>query len=469
MTAGFSLRGLLVALGIVALGLPAAFAGLFGAITQIDRFNSNIALVREGQLNIADLLRLQSDEQTGVRGYAATGDPGFRDLYRAAVSEFPVHASAAAERLVFGGDDERARVALADALALDARWRRNVAEPAFAHRSAPLDERQAAGLVRGFRNDIEIVSAVLIEDYHRQFRLRAFPIAQASWIAFGSIVVVALQILVYAFLVDRLRGELVRERRVVAVLQTAFSSEIVNDARLDVAATYVSATRGAKVGGDVYDIFPLDADRTLVVIADVSGKGVEAAIDSTFVKYSLRALANEYPDISTIVTKFNRLYGRAQKQPEAFVVVFAGILDHRSATLSYVSAGHEAAYVRRSTGIQQLAPTGPIIGITEDAAFASAATAVTAHDVLVLSTDGLTEARDPRGVFLTSAGVEAWLAEADPSSARHLVDTLARRLRRYTRDRSNDDLAIVAVRPKPPPSNAKAPPPYPNAAPRTAG
>lgn len=447
MRAGFSLRGLLVALGIVALGLPAAFAGLFSVVAQIDRFNSNISLVREAQLNVADVLRLQSDEQAAVRGFAATGDPAFGSMYRSAVTEFPVHTKAVDDRLIFGGDDRRAARALADARTRNARWREQIAEPTIARSRPRSDERQAARYISGFRDDIDIVSAVLIEDYHRQIRGRAEPIRQASRIAFGALVVVALQIIVYAFLVGRLRGELVRERRVVAVLQRAFSSEIVNDARLDVAATYVSATRGAKVGGDVYDIFPLDADRTLVVIADVSGKGVEAAVDSTFVKYSLRAFASEYADIATIVTKFNRLYSRAQKVPEAFVVVFAGILDHRTASLTYVNAGLEAAYVRRSSAIEQLTPTGPIIGITDDAVFGAATTPVTISDILVLSTDGLTEARDPAGAFLTSAGVEAWLSEADATSARQLVDGLARRLRRFTRDRSNDDLAILAVRP----------------------
>jgi len=449
MSAGFSLRGLIIALGIVALGLPAAFAGLFGVLAHIDRYNLGIAAVREAQLNVADLLRLQSDEETGVRGYGATADPSFRETYRAAITEFPVHANAVAERISLGSGDERAAAALADARTLNARWRNEVAEPSIAKTRRRRDDRQAAMYLNLFRNDIEIVSAVLLEEYHRLIRERKTTIQRALLIGYGAFVAVALQILVYAFLVDRLRGQLVRGRRVITLLQSAFTSEIISDVRLDVAATYVSATRGAKVGGDVYDIFPLDSHRTLVVIADVSGKGVEAAVDSTFVKYSLRAFASEHGDIATIVTKFNALYGLARKPPEAFVVIFAGILDNRTAMLTFVNAGHEAAYIRRPGRIEQLAPTGPIVGIANDTAFVSAAAAVTVDDILFLSTDGLTEARDPSGRFLTSSGVEAWLREADASTARRLVDALARRLRRYTRDRSSDDLAILAVRPKP--------------------
>jgi sigma-B regulation protein RsbU (phosphoserine phosphatase) len=111
-----------------------------------------------------------------------------------------------------------------------------------------------------------------------------------------------------------------------------------------------------------------------------------------------------------------------------------------------VNAGHEGAYVRRPGAIEQLAPTGPIIGLGDDAVFMSAATSIGTDDALVLSADGLTEARDPRGAFLTSAGVAAWLRESDASSSHQLIGALARRLRRYTRARNSDDLAILAVR-----------------------
>jgi CHASE3 domain sensor protein len=448
MSAGSSIRGLLVALGIAALGLPLAIVGLFGVVSQIDLYNTSIARVREAQLSAAQLQRLQSDEEDGVRGFAATGDPVYLNIYRAAARAFPQEARTIADRLSFGGDDRRATQPLNDAIALNARWRQEVAAPALAKTRERLNTHGASAYIVRIRNDIGEIGAVLVGDYRRQIIGRAGAIKEATWIAVGSLFVVALQIVVYGFVASRLRGELARERRVVAVLQTAFSSEIVNDERLDVAATYVSATRGAKVGGDVYDIFPLDANRTLVVIADVSGKGVEAAVDSTFVKYGLRAFASEHADIATIISRFSGLYERAHKLPEAFVVVFAGILDHRSRELSYVNAGHEAAYVRRPQQIEQLAPTGPIVGVgvVADSRFVAARTWISSDDVLFLSTDGLTEARDPAGNFLGGAGVEEWLRDSDASTAQSVVDFMARRLKRYTRDRSTDDLAIMAVR-----------------------
>lgn len=445
MIGGFSLRGLLVAFGIVALVLPASFAGLFGVLTHVDQINARIASLRESQLDVAVLMRLQSDEENAVRAYAATGNPAYRAAYTGAVIEYPVHAAAVAAQLQ-QSKDVRARDALTDARLRNEHWRLDVGEPTFARHQPRITDRAARDELRAIRDDMEIVSAVLIGSYHRLIRERSGPVRLASLIGFAALVVVGLQILVYAFLVARLRGELQRERRLVSLLQAAFASEIVSDRRLDIAASYASATRGAKVGGDVYDIFPINEHQTLVAIADVSGKGVAAAVDSTLVKYSLRAFAFVQADAATMVTRFNRLYAASQRSAEAFVVLFAGIIDNRTATLTYVNAGHEPAYIRRLHDVEQLAPTGPIVGIAGELNYASMTTNLSAGDVLFLSTDGLTEARDPSGRFLTSAGLETWLREADASSAASLVDAVTRRLRRFTRHRSSDDLAVLAVR-----------------------
>ena len=446
MTAGFSLRGLLVALAIVALGLPAAVAGLFSVIAQIDRLNASIATVREAQLNAADVLRLQIEGETSVRGFAATRDPQFRETYRDSALEFPLRLADVNARLVFGGDDARAAAALLDAQRIHRRWQNEIALPLLADASTRTDDARSKIELNRFHADLDIVAAVLIADYHRLIRQRSAAVNKASLIGYSAIAVAGAQVLVYMFLAERLRGELLRERNVVTLLQRAFASETVRDPQLEVAATYVSATRGAKVGGDVYDVFPLDDGATLIVIADVSGKGVGAAVDSMFVKYSLRAFASEHADITTIVTKFNALYRRTQKVPEAFVVLFAGILDHRTAIFTYVNAGHEAAYVRRSAGrVDQLQPTGPIVGIADSAAFGAASTLIGGGDLLFLSTDGLTEARDPSGRFLSGDGVEAWLRETHGAPPQAVIDLLSRRLRQFTHARSNDDLAILAV------------------------
>jgi hypothetical protein len=110
-------------------GCTRCFRRAFGVIGQIDRFNSGVTLVREAQLHIADLQRLQSDEESAVRGFAATHDPAFRDIYRAAVTEFPVHVDEIAKRLaVVAKDNERGCAA---------NWRANAASSLYCKERSP--------------------------------------------------------------------------------------------------------------------------------------------------------------------------------------------------------------------------------------------------------------------------------------------------------------------------------------------
>jgi sigma-B regulation protein RsbU (phosphoserine phosphatase) len=289
---------------------------------------------------------------------------------------------------------------------------------------------------------------LILVEYRTQLARRAKTIQTASTIGFTAIALIGVQALVFAFLILRLRYALDREHGVVEALQVAFAGTVNQAPALEAATAYVSATRGAKVGGDVYDVYRIDEDLTLVLIADVSGKGVDAAVDTMFVKYSLRAFATEHRDIRVIANKFNTLYAHAQKEPEAFVVLFCGFYDRRTSTLTYINAGHEAAYVCRTNDVEQLPPTDAIIGLTTEAEFHTASVLIDTQSILFLATDGLTEARDPAGRFLGSAGVQQWLRDADMRSPQALVTDISDRLRRYTGANINDDLAILALRPK---------------------
>jgi sigma-B regulation protein RsbU (phosphoserine phosphatase) len=203
---------------------------------------------------------------------------------------------------------------------------------------------------------------------------------------------------------------------------------------------------GARVGGDAYDVFAIDDDRRLIAIADVSGKGVNAAIDALFVRNALRAFASEYTDVGTIVTRFNALFCASERSSESFVELFVAVYDRRTATMEYVNAGHEPVYVVRGNAVDSFAATGPIVGIIRDETFTARSRRLAPDEIVFLATDGLTEARNATGEFLTDAGVRRWLAEAGTSSPAALVQTIVQRLRAYTRKSERDDLAIVAFR-----------------------
>ena len=212
-----------------------------------------------------------------------------------------------------------------------------------------------------------------------------------------------------------------------------------------VGTVYRSATRGARIGGDVYDVYRLDADRTLMVVGDVSGKGLAAAVDTTFVRYAVRTLASEGLPPDEIVRRFDALYRHANPAPESFVTLCAGIHDRSAGVFAYANAGHEACWVRHGGVVTLIAPTGPVIGLG-DMPFSAAQTRLAAGDLLVLATDGLTEARDPDGVMIPIERVTEWIRDLDAGTPQGLADALAALAARYSHGRITDDLAILAVR-----------------------
>jgi sigma-B regulation protein RsbU (phosphoserine phosphatase) len=261
--------------------------------------------------------------------------------------------------------------------------------------------------------------------------------------------VIAIEIIVFAVVVTRMRRELDRERGFVETLQNAASVRLVPPAHLAVGSAYRSATRGTRVGGDVYDVYRLDADYTLIVIGDVSGKGLAAAVDTTFVRFAVRALASEGLEPPEIMHRFDTLYRDANGAPESFITLFAGIHDRRNGSLAYTNAGHEACWVRRGDTVEILPPTGPIIGLGgfDGFTFGGERTAFGVGDTLVLATDGLTEARDPRGGFVAIEQVTRWVGEVDARTPQAVVDGLLRVVAVHTHGRITDDLAVLAVQP----------------------
>jgi hypothetical protein len=445
----FSLRRLIVAFGLVALVLPLGLVGLFQVIQQLNDINADVATVRFAQIDAGDMLRDQIDEEDAVRGYAAGRDPRELRTYAAAESDFARRAAVLGARRIFDGRHAVVGTAeLAAAVALNARWNRAIAAPLIGG-SREVRPLYGSGerLVDAFRSRMRNgIGGSLLVDYRDLIAHRTLEIRNASFIGYGAIVVVGIELVAFALILTRLRYDLDRERPVAEALQRGFVISTPPNPHLEVATHYISAMDGARVGGDAYDIFAIDADRRLIAIADVSGKGVGAAIDALFVRNALRAFASEYTDVGTIATRFNALFCSSERSPESFVELFVAIYDQRTAALEYVNAGHESAYIVRGIEVGALAPTGPIIGIIADETFVATSRPLAPEEIVFLCTDGLTEARSAAGVFLTDAGVRSWLAEARAATPAGLVETIVQRLRAFTKRAERDDLAIVAFR-----------------------
>lgn len=188
-----------------------------------------------------------------------------------------------------------------------------------------------------------------------------------------------------------------REHRVADMLSSAFLTDIPDTLPgLDLSSNYRAGLEEAHVGGDYYDAFSLPDGRVALVIGDVSGKGLSAAVQTATVKYSLRAFATEAGAPGLVLSHLNRmLSGEASGLGEHFVTLFYALFEPASGRLAYASAGHETMIIKRFRGgVDLLDSTGPILGIA-DHTYSQAEAHLGMGDALLLFTDGLTEARSP--------------------------------------------------------------------------
>ena len=145
---------------------------------------------------------------------------------------------------------------------------------------------------------------------------------RAAWVlAFGLLAIV-----LNAYR-TRLNRELEEERAVTRILQRAFRSESTPLPHCDVGSAYLSASSDHAVGGDVFDVYRLSENRALILIADISGKGVDAAVLTAFIKFMVRAIALRNSDPMAILTEFNVVLSKAVGDPYIFVSMFVGLLD----------------------------------------------------------------------------------------------------------------------------------------------
>jgi phosphoserine phosphatase RsbU/P len=152
-----------------------------------------------------------------------------------------------------------------------------------------------------------------------------------------------------------------------------------------------------QVGGDYYDFFALGKGQWAVAIADVSGKGTPASILMASVHASLRALAGSAAP-SAMIGRLNRFLFEST-QDNKYATLFYGEFDLETRRFVYVNAGHVPPYLQRTAGpIDRLTVGGPVLGLIEDAAFEEGEVTLCPRDLLVMVTDGATEALSPDDV-----------------------------------------------------------------------
>jgi PAS domain S-box-containing protein len=248
---------------------------------------------------------------------------------------------------------------------------------------------------------------------------------------------------------ERLQELLTERSRVAAALQTSLvPRSLPAISTLDLASRYEPAGDGREIGGDFFDIFPLDQDSWGVVMGDVSGKGAEAAAVTAQARYTLRALANPLHPPSRTLRELNGQLLKATPVERFCTLIYAVVRLHDSGVdLTLSLAGHHPPLLLRGTGtVEPVGRLGMALGLFEDPELYDSQVTMQAGDLLCLFTDGLVEARDDRDLF-GSDRVAAVLARHSRSSVEDVAAELVGAARSFDRGHElSDDLALLVLR-----------------------
>ena len=200
-----------------------------------------------------------------------------------------------------------------------------------------------------------------------------------------------------------------------------------------------------EIGGDFYDFFLLDDQQLAVTVADVSGKGIPAALFMAVSRTVLRS-GERGGEMAAHMERANRLLA-AENAACMFVTAFHGVLDLRTGVLRYCNAGHNPPYLLRVAGGQETLPlTGIPFGIDEGHPYRIAEAVLRPGDALFLYSDGITEALNPTGEEFGTAGLEAALEEARGGAAARIVGHVLDRTTRFAAGaEQSDDITSLAL------------------------
>lgn len=253
---------------------------------------------------------------------------------------------------------------------------------------------------------------------------------------------------------EKLESEMARknaELQIAAEIQRNFLPETIPQSEgYDIAAKSIMAK---EVGGDFFDVLPLEVipmsgNRTGIMIADVSGKGVPAALFMALSRIVVRVTATWFKKPSEVISFANPVIASNSKTG-MFVTLFYGIIDLETRTLSYVNAGHNPPIVlRKATGeIEELELTGIAVGALEDAPYEQKEIILSSGDVIVLYTDGITEAVNEEEEMFDVPRLHEAIRKNGNSSAQVIVDEIIRSVFVFSGSQPQfDDITLMVVK-----------------------
>ena len=207
------------------------------------------------------------------------------------------------------------------------------------------------------------------------------------------------------------------------------------------------------VGGDFYDILPLDDGRVIVAVGDVAGKGSPAALLMALLLAMMRTLVDENLEPAALVTRLNAQVCR-HAPGTRFITLFYAVYDPTVGSLTYVNAGHtQPLVVRTDRACQRLTEGGIALGMFEESTYTIGHVTIQPDELVAVYSDGITEAESPHGQPFDESGLEAALTANLSGSINDIGAAVVRAVERHTADtRLADDLTILLLRRSPAPA-----------------
>ena len=211
-----------------------------------------------------------------------------------------------------------------------------------------------------------------------------------------------------------------------------------------------------EVGGDFYDFYMLDDHRLVITIADVSGKGVPAALFMVISKTILKNFvlsAGKETDFSNVIEQANRQICENNEEM-LFVTVFFGVLDIRTGVFSYINCGHNPPLIRHSAEghFQYICPKKKnlVMGAVDEAVFSGETLRLDPGDILFLYTDGVTEAMDGEGRLYSEERLKETLdsiTEPESVSVKEILSFVRQDINVHVGDtQQSDDITMLGLR-----------------------
>jgi sigma-B regulation protein RsbU (phosphoserine phosphatase) len=202
-----------------------------------------------------------------------------------------------------------------------------------------------------------------------------------------------------------------------------------------------------QVGGDYHDFIELPSGELGIVVGDVSGKGMPAALLMASVQASLRAYAETSYSPKHIISQVNNLLYR-YTESHKFVTLFYGVLNPQSGTLTYSNAGHNYPLIfRENEDMFELDSTGMPCGILENASYGEARIKMKRGDIALIYTDGITEAMNSDEMMFGEQRLKNVVSKSLHLDLTDLVNSIREELSRFVGNEPQfDDLTLVALK-----------------------